>query len=159
MAITVALELPPGRVGHASPVFEWLDAGAADRYLCLSQAPGSTEAVGDQHCGPYAGRSFKFAADPPGRVVGVSREKQGGVGMRQVGSVDPGIGADQAVKGLGNEDPPVGLFADHRPALAEDQLDKPRILSEALGNPLCLLSGLHAGQSDQAALALGDGLL
>ena len=72
--------------------------------------------------------------------------------------VDPGIGADIALSGLGDED---SFGAQHADTLVQHHLHHPRIRArdEMGGNSHCLRAGLDILEADDAALGLRDDLL
>ena len=78
-------------------------------------------------------------------------------GSRQVGAVDAGVGADEAVLGLDDEDAALG--PQHLAALLEDQLDQRRLLAEHRGELARLGARQHRGELADLALRLGDDLL
>ena len=88
---------------------------------------------------------------------GSSGSRQTVSGLGQVGAVDAGVGADEAVPGLDDQDAALG--AQHLAALGEDQLDQRRLFAEHGGELARLGAGQHRGEAADAALGLGDDLL
>ena len=87
-------------------------------------------------------RSGNFAPELTGGGVGVLWEEADGVRVGQVGGVDAGVGADETVMGLGDQD--AALCAQHLFALFEDQLDQGWVLVEPLGESMCFLAAKAA---------------
>ena len=114
---------PDGHVGHAPP-------------------PGPAEGVGHDDAHLDAGPGPQAVADAPGRAVGVERQ-QGGPAPLDVGQVDAGVGAHEAVAGLGHHQVAAPAQDAHR--LVVDQ----RLVGERV-------VGIDR---DQPALGLGDDLL
>ena len=78
-------------------------AGHADGHVGHALAPGAPEGVGDRPPPPTPGAGARRRlADPPGRPVGVDGQQGGGPGV-DVGQVHAGVGADEPVAGLGDE--------------------------------------------------------
>ena len=98
-----------------------------------------------------------LGADAARRGVGVLGQQADGAGLGQVGAVDAGVGADEAVPGLDDEDAALG--AQHLAALLEDQLDQGRLLAEHRGEAARLAAREHRGEAADASLGLGDDLL
>ncbi len=93
-------------------VAERPDAGGAERHVGLAHPPGTAERVGDDHPDGAAGRGRQ-----PGGEVGGGRVRVGGQQERatagDVGGVDAGVGAHEAVPGLDDQHPRgVGHDAD-----------------------------------------------
>ena len=102
-----------------------------------------------------APRRGSGAADASGsRGRSVTIEPDSGPDVRRV---DAAVGADEAVRRLGDED--AVLHADDPSGLAEDDLDLAGIAVEALGELDGLRPGVDAGQVDDGALGLRDDLL
>ena len=145
IAIRVASSSRPSASRAAAPVVERGEAGAADRDLGLAQPPGAAEAVGDRRPRPDARRRADLGADAAGRGVGVLGQQADRVRLGQVGAVDAGVGADEAVVGLDDQDAALG--AQHLAALLEDQLDQGRLLAEHRGE----LARFGAGHAPRRA--------
>ena len=122
------LERAAAGVGAAAPVVERGDAGAADRDLGLAEPPGAAEAVGDDDAYPPRRCGLDLGPDPPGGCIGVLGQQRDRARLGQVRAVDPGVGADEAMVGLDDQDAALGT--QDAPALGEDQLDQRRVLAE-----------------------------
>ena len=120
-------QLPAGRVAAATPVVERFEAGAADGDVDLAVAPRAAEGVGDQDRGGSTAQLGEASPDAAGGAIGVGGEENERVGVGGVGGVDPGVGADKAVMGDGDQHPVLG--AANLAGLVQDDLDLTGILS------------------------------
>ena len=96
-------------------------------------------------------------ADAPSRRIGILGQQADRVVLGHVGAVDAGVGADEAVVRLCDQDAALG--PQHLAALLEDQLDQRRLLAEDSGELARFGAGDDRGEPAQSALRLGDDLL
>ncbi len=79
------------------------------------------------------------------------------VGRAGVGGVDARVGADEAVARAADQ--AAGVGSHELGGLAEDHLDRPRVLAVLGGELARALAGRHVGEPDDAALGLADDLV
>ena len=146
-------------IGLAAQVLERRDPAHADRDVDDAPAPRPPEAVRDDHRDVGAEPLAQPASDGVRRGVGVLRQQRHDVARSRsdVGGIDAAVGADEAVRGHGDDDATV--HADDAPRLLEHHLHLARIAVPARPE----LDGLGArddrAQVDDRALRLGDDLL
>ena len=112
------LHLAAVGVGRAAQVEDGADARAADGDVGEPAPPGATEGVAHDHGDVDAGLRLEAVADAPGRAIGVLGQ-QGGVTALDVGQVDAGVGAHEAVLRLADDE--VAAAAQHAHRLALDE--------------------------------------
>ena len=95
-------QLPAGGVGGPAQVDDGGHPGAADGHVGDPLTPGPPEGVRDDDPDLDAEAPLQAGPDPTGRAVGVEGE-QGGRPLGHVRQVDTGVGAHEALGGLGDE--------------------------------------------------------
>ncbi len=90
-------------VRGAPQVHDRGQAGTADGDVDDTLAPGPAEGVGHHDRHLAARRGAQTVADAPGRAIGVLGEQRRPAAL-DVGQVDSGVGADEAVAGLGDHE-------------------------------------------------------
>src|SRR5207302_1255949 len=128
------------RIERASKVDDGGDAGAAQRDVDHAPPPGPAEGVGHHDGHPTPGAGDQGVADVAGRAGGVDGQQGGGT-LVDVGQVDPGVGADEALARLADDQFVAPPQDPHR--LTFDQLP----------------AGILVGHGLQAVLGLGHDLL
>ena len=149
--------LAPVVVGPAAPVLDRLQSGDADRDVALADPPGAAERVGDHDSGGDSGQLSEAVSQDLCRLVGVDREHHDRVLARDVGRVDAGVGADEAVVGLADQD--AADRADQLLRLVEHDLDVARVLVVLGGELVRELARMHVVQVPDASLDLRHGLV
>ena len=99
---SVASRIRPCGVGGAPEVDDAGHAGDADGHVGDPAAPGATEGVGDDDPHRHPVPVEQRLADPAGRPVRVDGQQGRGPGVH-VGQVHAGVGADEAMARLGDQ--------------------------------------------------------
>src|SRR6266511_1645908 len=124
-----------GRVLLAEIALDRFEPGHTDRDVGQSLSPGPPERVGDDDAQVVPRQGPQPGAHLPRGAVRVLGQKAGGVGV-DVRLVHARVGADPAVLGL--DDQHALVLPHDAAALAEYDLDQPRISPELLCHPRCL---------------------
>src|SRR6266511_4025505 len=145
-----------GRVLLAEIALDRFEPGHTDRDVGQSLSPGPPERVGDDDAQVVPRQGPQPGAHLPRGAVRVLGQKAGGVGV-DVRLVHARVGADPAVLGL--DDQHALVLPHDAAALAEYDLDQPRISPEVLYHTRGLGRGSDVREPDRATLGLGHDFL
>ena len=140
------------RVASATVVVKGFHASDPDGDFGETLTPGASEAVADDDRDRDLQMFPDFTMEAGGRAVRVLGEKKGVLATVDVGDIDPAIGADETVAGLGYQDP---VFAtDDGLAFADRQFGDARVDLVTTCPGTGLRGGPNRVKSDQPALGL-----
>ena len=107
------------RVGASAQIEDGREARDADRNVDEASSPRPTERVGDHDGDRRPGRSFELHPEAMSGPIGVDRQEDG-VPVGNIGPIDAGIGTDESVFGLGDDE--ISAAAQDRSCLTFGQL-------------------------------------
>src|SRR5207248_4644332 len=138
-------------VGRTPEVDDGSDARAAEGDVDEAAAPGAAEGVGYDDGHPPTGTGLDGIPDVAGRPVGVDGQ-QGGHSLVDVRDVDAGVGADEAVRGLGDQQLVAAAQDAHR--LPLDEPEAIVVVDDLFQTTLCLRDDLLGDHDHVAVLHL-----
>lgn len=144
-------------IGLPAVVNGRLETGDADGDVGEALAPGAAKGVGDEHGHVGAGASGDLLAQAARGGVRVARQQRRPAGG-DVRRIDPGVGADEAVMRLDDNQSRcrrAGIHADNAAALLQDDFHQPRVFVERKRQRAREGGGFDAGELDEAAFRLG----
>ena len=123
----------------------------------MAFTPGPPESIGDDYGNVRPGSLLDATAYGGGRAIGIFGQERDEALRADVGGVDAGVGADEPMLRLGDED--WSALADDAIALAENELDEARVLLRLDGQTPRLGGRSNAVQRHDTAFRLRDNLL
>ena len=144
-------------VGRADVVAHRQHAGDADRDVRLAVPPRAAEGVGHDHRDLDAEALARSDAHDLAGGVGIDGEQRDEVFAADVGGVDAGVGALEAVPRLRDQHP--ADLPDHARRLAQHRLHQAGVLIHAAGVVEREGAWLEVVEGDDAPLRLGDDAL
>src|SRR6266487_3608248 len=141
---------------RASQIEKHGNAGSADGDICQAEAPGAAKSVANDDGEAFAGSLAERGDKLFGGTIGIAGEQSHDAAATNIRMVNPGIGADETVVSLRNQDV---LAAHDAPRFLQNDFNDARILLQPMGNGNRFNRRFYLCKPDHRSFGLGNDLL
>src|SRR6266567_4416184 len=141
---------------RASQIEKHGNAGSADGDICQAEAPGAAKSVADDDGEAFAGSLAERGDKLFGGTIGLAGEQSHDAAATNIRMVNPGIGADETVVSLRNQDV---LAAHDAPRFLQNDFNDARVLLQTMGNGNRFNRRFYLCKPDHRSFGLGNDLL